>query len=167
MFPNYTGVYPQVPIQFQQQRLMEMEQQYPQYAQQSTYQPQKPMFMKCRAVTSLDEAKASIIELDGSINVFTDIGNKKIYTKQINLDGTATLNTYTLQEDTQPQQAQPEAPKEQPEELPYVRQEELEAVCRNFSQQLKELQDELSGYKRAFATLQAEQKSAAKKGDKK
>jgi predicted transcriptional regulator len=34
--------------------------------------------------------------------IFTDIGNKKIYTKQINLDGTATLNTYSLVEDTNP-----------------------------------------------------------------
>ena len=39
-----------------------------------------------------------MIDLDGSIFVFTDFGNKHIYTKQINLDGTATLNTYTLEE---------------------------------------------------------------------
>jgi hypothetical protein len=53
-------------------------------------------YIKCRPVASIDEARASQIDLDGSLNVFTDIGNKKIYTKQINLDGTATLNTYTL-----------------------------------------------------------------------
>lgn len=164
MFPTYpNGVYPQTPLQLQQQRLMEMEQQYPQYAQQPMYQPQKPMFIKCRAVTNFDEAKASIIDLDGSINVFTDIGNKKIYTKQINLDGTATLNTYILQE-----QPQVETPKEQPvPEIPYVRQEELETVCRTFSEQIQSLQEELDGYKRAFANLQNEQKSAAKKGEKK
>lgn len=68
-------------------------------------QPMAPMmpppqvFIKCRPVVSLDEARAAQIDLDGSLNVFTDIGNKKIYTKQINSDGTASLFTYALVED--------------------------------------------------------------------
>ena len=37
---------------------------------------------------------ASQIDLDGSLWVFTDIGNGKIYTKQINNDGTASFRTY-------------------------------------------------------------------------
>lgn len=56
-------------------------------------------FLKGRPVVSIDEARAASIDLDGSLHVFTDIGNKKIYTKQINLDGTATLNIYNLQEE--------------------------------------------------------------------
>lgn len=56
-------------------------------------------YIKGRPVLSIDEAKASSIDLDGSLHVFTDIGNKKIYTKQLNLDGTATLNTYVLVEE--------------------------------------------------------------------
>lgn len=152
MYPNYT-TYPQIPLQLQQQRLMEMEQQYPQYVQQPVYQPQKTAMVKCRAVTSYDEAKASMIDLDGSVNVFTDIGNKKIYTKQINLDGTATLNTYILQEN------EPDPAKE----TCYVKQEELETVCQNLSQQIQDLQDELTGYKRVFSELQ----KPAKKGEKK
>lgn len=56
-------------------------------------------YIKGRPVLSLEEAKASQIDLDGSLHVFTDIGNKKIYTKQLNLDGTATLKTYILQEE--------------------------------------------------------------------
>ena len=56
-------------------------------------------YIKGRPVLSLEEAKASQIDLDGSLHVFTDIGNKKIYTKQLNLDGTATLKTYVLQEE--------------------------------------------------------------------
>lgn len=107
MNPMYPMGYPynmgyQQPIRYQtpQQRLAEMEQQYPQFAPNN----QGQNFIKCRAVTSIDEAKASIIDLDGSINVFTDIGNKKIYTKQINLDGTATLKTYVLMEDSPPDQ---------------------------------------------------------------
>ena len=107
MNPIYPMGYPynmgyQQPMRYQtpQQRLAEMEQQYPQFASNN----QGQNFMKCRAVTSIDEAKASMIDLDGSINVFTDIGNKKIYTKQMNLDGTATLKTYVLNEDNSPDQ---------------------------------------------------------------
>lgn len=91
---------PYNPMMNAQQRLAQMEQQYPQFAQQQQTPMQQPMaqqpaFVKCRAVTSFDEAKAAMIDLDGSLHVFTDIGNGKIYTKQINLDGTATLNVYS------------------------------------------------------------------------
>lgn len=57
-----------------------------------------PAYLKGRPVVSIEEARAAQIDLDGSLFIFTDIGNKKIYTKQINLDGTATLNVYTLSE---------------------------------------------------------------------
>jgi hypothetical protein len=56
--------------------------------------------LKGRPVVSIEEARAAQIDLDGSLHIFTDIGNKKIYTKQINLDGTATLNVYSLEEPT-------------------------------------------------------------------
>lgn len=51
-------------------------------------------FLKCRPVSSKQQAMASQIDLDGSLWVFTDISNGKIYTKQINNDGTACFNTY-------------------------------------------------------------------------
>jgi len=59
-------------------------------------QPQQNnnQFLKCRPVSSKEEARAFQIDLDGSLWVFTDVGNGKIYTKQINNDGTATFNTY-------------------------------------------------------------------------
>ena len=83
------------PSAMQMQRLAQMEQQYPQFAQQpmgqNFTQQQAPIYMKCRAVTSIDEAKAAMIDLDGSLHVFTDIPHRKIYTKQINLDGTAKI----------------------------------------------------------------------------
>ena len=53
-------------------------------------------FLKCRPVSSKEEARAYQIDLDGSLWVFTDIGNGKIYTKQVNNDGTATFNTYVF-----------------------------------------------------------------------
>ena len=53
-------------------------------------------FLKCRPVSSKEEARAYQIDLDGSLWVFTDIGNEKIYTKQVNNDGTATFKTYSF-----------------------------------------------------------------------
>lgn len=59
-------------------------------------QPQPFMGLKGRPVSSLEEARASSIDFDGSVFYFPDMANKCIYTKQINLDGTATLNMYTI-----------------------------------------------------------------------
>ena len=55
--------------------------------------------LKGRPVSSFEEARAAQIDFDGSTFFFPDIANKKIYTKQINLDGTLQLNTYTLVEE--------------------------------------------------------------------
>ena len=63
-----------------------------------SYQPQYPQGLKGRPVSSLEEARASSIDFDGSVFLFPDMANKKIYTKQINMDGTATLNVYELQD---------------------------------------------------------------------
>lgn len=74
---------------------------YNYYPQQNNQQPinyvrPAPMLLKGRPVASLEEARASTIDFDGSIFYFPDMANKCIYTKQINLDGTATLNMYEL-----------------------------------------------------------------------
>ena len=53
---------------------------------------------RVRPVSSLEEARASVIDFDGSVFYFPDAANKRIYTKQINLDGTSLLNMYVLQE---------------------------------------------------------------------
>lgn len=83
--------------QLAQQRMEQLQNQYNGMMQQTV--PQQTMqIIKCRPVSSYDEAKASMIDLDGSMFVFTDIANKKIYTKQILLDGSAELKTYILQE---------------------------------------------------------------------
>ena len=54
--------------------------------------------LKGRPVASLEEARASMIDFDGSIFYYPDLANKCIYTKQINADGTAQINVYTLTE---------------------------------------------------------------------
>ena len=59
-------------------------------------------FLKCRPVSSKDQARAFQIDLDGSLWVFTDVGNGKIYTKQVNNDGTATFKTYVFSKDENP-----------------------------------------------------------------
>jgi hypothetical protein len=44
----------------------------------------------------LEEVRATSIDFDGSVFYFPDLANKRIYTKQINMDGTASLNMYEL-----------------------------------------------------------------------
>ena len=58
-----------------------------------------PAGLKGRPVSSFEEARVAQIDLDGSLSIFPDLGNQKIYTKRINPDGTAALQTYSL--DTQ------------------------------------------------------------------
>ena len=91
MYSNY-NYYPQ---QTQQQVRPVMTQ--PVY--QSYMQPgQLPMSLKGRLVSSLEEARASSIDFDGSVFYFPDLANRRIYTKQINIDGTASLYVYELRE---------------------------------------------------------------------
>lgn len=84
------------------------------------YMPQQNSYMgiKGRPVASIEEARASIIDFDGSIFFFPDLANKRIYTKQINMDGTALLNMYELKE----------IPYENPSNQQYITREEFEAV---------------------------------------
>ena len=60
---------------------------------------QQNQFLKCRPVSSREQAIAFQIDLDGSLWVFPNLTKGKIYTKQINNDGSATFNTYILSEE--------------------------------------------------------------------
>lgn len=74
---------------------------YPNYYQQSRPQMSmnQPLYgLKGRPVTSLEEVRATSVDFDGSVFFFPDLANKRIYTKQINMDGTAILNMYELKE---------------------------------------------------------------------
>ena len=55
-----------------------------------------PNILKGRPVTSIDEVRAAPIDFDGSIFYFPDMTNNRIYTKQINMDGTASFKLYEL-----------------------------------------------------------------------
>lgn len=52
--------------------------------------------IKGRPVSSIEEVRAAQIDFDGSLFIFPDIAHNRIYTKQISLDGTASLNMYEL-----------------------------------------------------------------------
>lgn len=73
---------------------------YNTYYAQQTMRPiiPTPLGLKGRPVSSLEEARATSIDFDGSIFYFPDLANRRIYTKQINMDGTSTLNMYELKE---------------------------------------------------------------------
>lgn len=69
---------------------------YPNYYPQ-VQQPRPQMAgLRGRPVSSLDEVRATSVDFDGSISFFPDLANKRIYTKQINLDGTAAISMYEL-----------------------------------------------------------------------
>lgn len=100
---GYSGYMPPQQYDRMQARLNQMEQQY--NAQQNPYmnntqygQMQAQQIIKGRPVSSMEEAKASMIDLDGSLFVFPDLANKMIHTKQIMMDGTAEFKTYVLNE---------------------------------------------------------------------
>ena len=91
MYQNYT-YYPPVQQPMGQQVV-------PNYTQPNYLRTaQSQNGLKGRLVSSLEEARATSIDFDGSIFYFPDLANKRIYTKQINMDGTATLNVYELRE---------------------------------------------------------------------
>lgn len=89
MYSNY-NYYPQQTQVTQQQPIYQM----PSYLRQAP--PQTGL--KGRLVASLEEARATSIDFDGSVFYFPDLANRRIYTKQINMDGTATLCVYELRE---------------------------------------------------------------------
>ena len=78
----------------------------PNPAQAASYSPPVRLStgLKGRPVASIDEARASAIDFDGTVFYFPDLANKCIYTKQINMDGTATLLMYELKEIPVPSQ---------------------------------------------------------------
>ena len=91
--------------------------QYPQWTQASNPSAQ------VRPVSSIEEVRACPIDFDGSVFYFTDVANHKIYTKQINLDGTVSINLYEQKEIT---------PTDQPANYSsYVTKDEFEKAMNN------------------------------------
>lgn len=98
------------------------QQSYNYYPNSYTQQQQKPVIpvqptLKGRPVSSIEEVRATSVDFDGSIFYFPDLANNRIYTKQINMDGTSTTLMYELKE----------MPTEQPSSQ-YITRDEFEAV---------------------------------------
>lgn len=141
---NYTG-YGMNPYQQQltQNRIAQMEHQY---NYQQPYMQNRTQMLKGRPVSSYDEAKASMIDLDGSLFVFTDIANGCIYTKQILLDGSAELKTYILK------------PTENKASVEYVSKQQFENVVSELKQRIKELKEGVAYVSEVEQTNDAEHK---------
>ena len=99
-----------------------------QVPQQPPVVQQSSPFLKGRLVSSIEEARAQTIDFDGSVFYFPDLANKKIYTKQINLDGTSSLNMYELKEIPQPMMVT------QGQE--YITREEFEAAIASLKEKM-------------------------------
>lgn len=91
----------------------------------------QPSFLKGRLVSSIEEVKATPIDFDGSLFFFPDVANKRIYTKQINLDGTASLNMYELKDMPMPAAASSNDT--------YITREEFDNVISQLQQALNKL----------------------------
>lgn len=144
----YNNIYPYgqpISQQLAQNRMEQLQQQYNGMFQPNMQmQQQQQNVIKGRPVSGIEEARAAMIDLDGSLFVFTDIANKKIYTKQIQLDGSAEVKTYRLVE--QPIQENTET-----EQGDYVLRSEFEKALGNMNKQFKQLQEEL-GYDAELST---------------
>ena len=97
--PYLTGVSGILPAQ---QRLMQMEAQYPQFAQPQAPQivtpPTQPI-INASFVTNLQEAQAQPVGIN-TTNVAIDNTNNKIYLKRMDNNGLSATKTYIPQEDT-------------------------------------------------------------------
>ena len=99
---------------------------YPRPGIQYVDQTQPQMGIKGRPVSSIEEARAISIDFDGSVFYFPDLANRRIYTKQINMDGTASLNVYELK--NEPVVSSPQ----------YVTREEFETTLAQIKQAILE-----------------------------
>ena len=119
--------------------------------QQLPYQPQQQMAYRppvqpwappvnatqqVRPVSSIEEVRACPIDFDGSIFYFTDVANRRIYTKQINMDGTAAFNVFELA---------PQAPQSTEGQVVYVTKTELDEILAEFKKSLTQIKDLESG----------------------
>lgn len=145
-------MYPQTNYYYQQ----------PTTSQNVSYQPTAttlPQFqmmaqgLKGRPVSSFEEARAMTIDFDGSTFFFPDLANKRIYTKQINMDGTASLFVYELRE-------QPIEPVSIPNSANYITREEFEEALNELRAGVKALAQPVAQNTAPTATAKVEQKPA-------
>lgn len=94
MFPQGNNLMNNIPYQQAQYRLNQLQ------GMDRSSQSSNSYF-KAVPVMSFDEAKAAMVAYDGSLNIFVDVQNNKIYTKQLNTDGLAEFKVYKLSQEEQ------------------------------------------------------------------
>lgn len=97
-----------------------------------------PQVIKGRPVANIEEANAAQIDFDGSLFVFPNEANKKIYTKRIGLDGNPEFLTYVLEE------KKPEQRKQVLEHVEgeYVSREEFDRVLKQINKRFDDIREE-------------------------
>lgn len=137
------------PYMTAQQRLYQMEQQYPQLAQQpmqQLMQQQNNQELITIPVTNVDEANAFRVNPNGTPTFFYNAGDDEIYLKKTNREtGKADFQIFKIQKQVQQQQ-----PTVQPQE---------NITISNFEKELKILNDKVDGLYSLFATVQTPTKS--------
>lgn len=125
-------------MQANQNRIDELRQygNYNPYNTQPVQAQPQAQYIKGRPVSSYEEAKASMIDLDGSLFVFPDIANKRIYTKQILLDGTADFKVYNLVQENTPVKTEQNNTSDE-----YVLRKDFEDTITILTNEIKKLKD--------------------------
>lgn len=127
-------------MQVNQNRINQLEQQYnPYQAYQQPVQQTQQQVIKGRPVSSYEEAKASMIDLDGSLFVFPDIANGRIYTKQIMMDGTADFRTYSLVNGSSTQEVAEHGTKQNQEA--YVLKKDFDRIVKRLEKKIEALKE--------------------------
>jgi hypothetical protein len=99
------------PMMAAQQRLQQLEQQYPQYQQQNFQQAQMPVSnqqptgIQGKMVSDFETVKATETPLDGSITYFPLVNGEYIYTKFLNMNtGSSDYAVYRKVTEEQPKE---------------------------------------------------------------
>ena len=82
-----------MPQQMEQQQQQMMQQQFPQMPQQQM------LGLKGRLVSSIDEVRATPVDMDGSETYFPHPASNSIYTKSIDMNGNQVIRRYVLDKD--------------------------------------------------------------------
>lgn len=88
---RYAGAEPEM-----RQRLAAMQQQAQRYQQPQSQYGMQQSVIAGRIVTSVEEARAAQIPLDGTLVYFPAPNERKIYVKSVNLEGQAVFEVYQL-----------------------------------------------------------------------
>jgi hypothetical protein len=107
--PYYNNYYNYNPMANAQQRLMQLEQQYPQFAQQNNFQnvQQQQTGIQGKIVSDFETVKATETPLDGSVSYFPLVNGDCIYTKFLNMN--TGLSDYAIYKKVEQKQEQEES----------------------------------------------------------